>query len=55
MKCQFYFLSHADDILVVCRYIQKNFLIFTFMSKFFLKIFVAKGDTCQFVFRANSI
>ena len=44
MKRQFYFLSYTDDTLVVCRYIQKIFLIFTFifliftfMSKYFCK------------------
>ena len=24
MKCQFYFLSYVDDILVVCRYVHRN-------------------------------
>ena len=37
MKCQFYFFSYVDDILVVCRCIQRNFLVFTFMSKYFFK------------------
>ena len=42
MKCQFYFLSCVDDILIVSRCIHINFLIFTFMSKCFFQIFVAK-------------
>ena len=38
MEYQFRFLSYVDDILVVCRCIQINALIFTFMSlKCFLK------------------
>ena len=28
---QYHFLSYVDDILVVCKFIQRNFLIFTFM------------------------
>ena len=54
MRCQFYLLSEVDDILVVCRCSQRNFL-FTFMSKFFFQIFVAKGDTCHFFERYNSL
>ena len=37
MKRQFYFLSYVDDILVVCKCIQINFLIFTFVSNCFFK------------------
>ena len=37
MKCQFYFLFYVVDILVVCRCIQINVLIFTYMSKYFFK------------------
>ena len=47
MKCQFYFLSYVNDILVVCRCIQGNVLALFFMRKYSLKIFVAKGDTGQ--------
>ena len=47
MKCQFYFLSYVDNNLVVCRCIQRNFLVFTFMSMFF-EIFVANGEIGQF-------
>ena len=41
-EMQFYFLSCVDDILIVSRCIHINFLIFTFMSKCFFQIFVAK-------------
>ena len=56
MKCQFY-VSYVDDILVVFRYIQINFLIFIFTSKcfFFLQIFVAKGDTGQFFLKNSNL
>lgn len=38
LKRQLYFLSCADDMLVACRSIQKDFSIFTFISlKLFLK------------------
>ena len=37
MKCQCYFLSYVDNILVVCRGIQRNLLIYAFMSKYFFK------------------
>ena len=37
MKLHFHFLSYGDNILVVCRCIQRNFVMFTFMSKCFLK------------------
>ena len=45
MKWQFYFLSYVDDILVVWRCTQRNFLMLTVISKGFFEIFVAKGDT----------
>ena len=56
MKWQFYFFSYVDDILVVCLFIHKNVLIFTFMSKcFFTSLWpgeffdhVADKDTGEF-------
>ena len=47
MKCQVYFLSYVDAILVVCRCIQKFFNVY-FYEQMFFEIFVAKGDTGQF-------
>ena len=41
MKCQFYFLSYVDDILVVYRCIY-------FHEQIFFQIFVPRGNTCQF-------
>ena len=32
-----FYLSYVDDILVACRCIQRNFLMFSFMNKCFLK------------------
>ena len=37
----------VDAILVACRCIQRNFLMF-FYEQMFFEIFVAKGDTGQF-------
>ena len=42
MKCQFYFLSYVDDILVACICIKGNFVIFTFMNKRFSLILCGK-------------
>ena len=43
-ECQFYF----SYILVVCKCIQRNILICTFIyEQMFFEIFVAKGNTGQ--------
>ena len=44
-----YFLSYVDAILVVWRCIQRNFLMLTFMSKYFLRsLWQRKTYICKF-------
>ena len=54
MKSQFYFLFYGDNIFIVCICIQRSFLIFTFMSKCFLKSLWQKESQVSF-FRSNSL
>ena len=53
MKCQFYFLSYVNAILVVWRSIQRNFLMLTFMSKCFLK-YLWQSETQLSIFWQNN-
>ena len=53
MKCQYHFLSHANDILLVYRCIQINSLIVTHMGiihlvrcKIFGKTFLLMRNVC---------
>ena len=48
MKCQFYFLSYVDGILLICKCIQRNFLMLTFMGNFFLKSLWQKETQVNF-------
>ena len=54
MKCQFYFLSCVDAILVVCRCIQRNVSMVTYMSKCFMKPLWQKETQAHFL-RNNSL
>ena len=44
----------VDDILVVYRYIQRNFLISTFMSKYFFSNLCGKGRHILVFLRNNT-
>ena len=50
MKCQFYFLSFVDAILVVWRCIQRNFY-----EPMLSEIFVAKWDTASYFLKNTSL
>ena len=47
MKCQFYFLSYIDDILVVCGCILCKFFNIYFHEQMFFQIFLTKGGARQ--------
>ena len=50
MKCQFYFLSYVDDILVVCRCMERIFVVFNFISECFFKYSWQRETQVSFFF-----
>ena len=52
MKCQFFFLSYADEILIVCKCIEIKFLNIYFIN--FLRSLPSRY-TGQFFWRNNSL
>ena len=49
MKCQSPLISYVQDTLTVCRRIQKNTLVFTFMNLKYFLVLCVQGIQVSFL------